>query len=349
MRHIKFPSIEQYRNAVGDVKRLAGDDALPILNFKGTVKAHGTNASVSRTFYPDGGMDDVYFGSRTQIVTVERDNAGFALFAHARKEVFAQLIYLAIKGHEAQLLERFANGFIVSLFGEWAGAGIQGGVALSQIDKLFILFGVKISSVDDAKNEYGKDLIEPVWLPIDGLSSHDSRIYNINDFPTYDMQIDFANPGEIINIMVAITEAIEAECPIGKFFGVHGVGEGVVWSAVYKGRTLRFKVKGEKHSSSKVKKLATVDPEKIESMRNFVDYALSESRLKQGLKEIYGDGPIDRAKTGEFIRWVISDVFKEETDTIVANGIDPKNAGKYMSDAARRWLFNQENLSVAAV
>ena len=41
------------------------------------------------------------------------------------------------------------------------------------------------------------------------------------------------------------------------------------------------KVKGEKHSSSKVKKLASVDVEKLNSIKDFVDYAVTESRLEQ--------------------------------------------------------------------
>lgn len=61
-RMIKFPSIEQYRNvvrAVHDHTRYVGKDEdgnpvfdgnipLPTLLFRGTVKLHGTNASVVR-------------------------------------------------------------------------------------------------------------------------------------------------------------------------------------------------------------------------------------------------------------------------------------------------------------
>ena len=50
--------------------------------------------------------------------------------------------------------------------------------------------------------------------------------------------------------MIEITEAVENECPVGKHFGVSGVGEGVVWTCVSEGWNdsgTWFKVKGEAH------------------------------------------------------------------------------------------------------
>jgi hypothetical protein len=42
------------------------------------------------------------------------------------------------------------------------------------------------------------------------------------------------------------------------------------------------KVKGAKHSSSKVKTLAKVDVVKLENAKAFVEYCFTESRLNQG-------------------------------------------------------------------
>jgi hypothetical protein len=63
---------------------------------------------------------------------------------------------------------------------------------------------------------------------------------------------------------VEITMAVEAECPVGRFFGVlSGVGEGVVWKPVdplYNEGRFWFKVKGEKHSVTMIKQRKEIAP-----------------------------------------------------------------------------------------
>lgn len=99
-------------------------------------------------------------------------------------------------------------------------------------------------------------------------------------------------------------------------------------------------VKGEKHSSSKVKTLASVDVEKLEGIQKFVEYAVTESRFKQSLENVFpNDEPIDVKKMGEVIRWVVNDITKEEMDTMVANNIEPKDVNKYVSTKVREMFF----------
>lgn len=101
-------------------------------------------------------------------------------------------------------------------------------------------------------------------------------------------------------------------------------------------------MKGEKHSSSKVKKLASVDVEKLNSIKDFVDYAVTESRLEQGLGEI----GLDMKKMGEFIKWISQDVFKEESDTMKENNLEMKDIGKELSNKARKWYIEQYNSNI---
>ena len=99
-------------------------------------------------------------------------------------------------------------------------------------------------------------------------------------------------------------------------------------------------MEGEKHSSSKVKTLAAVDVEKIESIQKFVDYAVTESRFNQALENVFpNQEPIDTKKLGDVIRWVVNDVIKEEMDTMVENKIEPKDVNKYMSSKVREMFF----------
>jgi hypothetical protein len=118
------------------------------------------------------------------------------------------------------------------------------------------------------------------------------------------------------------------------------IGEGIVWSVNDNGVVHRFKVKGELHSSSKVKKLAEVDVEKINSIKEFVEYAVTESRFNQALEKIFpNDEPVDVKKMGNLIKWVVDDIIKEESDTMVANNLEPKDVSKFISTKVREMFF----------
>jgi hypothetical protein len=49
---------------------------------------------------------------------------------------------------------------------------------------------------------------------------------------------------------------------------------------------------------------------------------------------------IDVKSTGDFVRWVYNDILKEETDTIVESGLEPKDVGSAVSNKARKWYFD---------
>ena len=123
------------------------------------------------------------------------------------------------------------------------------------------------------------------------------------------------------------------------------VGEGLVYKIDTEKGTIRFKVKGEKHSSSKVKKLAPVDTEKLNSIREFAEYSVTESRLEQGIEKVFTsvNEEIDIRKMGNFLRWITNDIIKEEMDTLKDNGLEPKEITKAVSNIARQWFLNKWN------
>jgi hypothetical protein len=176
---------------------------------------------------------------------------------------------------------------------------------------------------------------------------NDSDIFFINQFPTYEIDIDLAQPADVQNKLIEMVEAVENECPIGKYFGVSGIGEGIVFSPIdpqYMFADARFKVKGEKHSISKVKKLASVDTEKLDSIKAFVDMVVTDARLNQAIEFIKSQGlDVDVKNTGAFLKWFVGDVIKEESDTMAANGLEPKDANAAVSKKAREWFFEQLN------
>jgi hypothetical protein len=124
-------------------------------------------------------------------------------------------------------------------------------------------------------------------------------------------------------------------------FDINMISEGIVWSYTDEnGATLRFKVKGELHSSSKVKTLASVDVEKVASIREFVEYAVTESRFNQAIENVFPNNqPVDIKKLGEVMKWINCDIIKEESDTLKENNLEPKDVNKYVSAKVREMFM----------
>lgn len=325
----KFPSIEQYRNVIHHVKQKArylGKDSegnamydaskpLPVLDFVGTVKLHGTNAAACQS--ADGQR---WFQSRERILTPEDDNYGFAAWATANKEVFDGL-FSCVK----------FDG-VLALYGEWCGQGIQSGVGISQLPKRFIPFAVRC--IDGEVSTW--------FTPIETAEVFNGTIF---DYPGYRITIDFNAPELAQNKLIKITEEVERMCPVAQQEGVEGVGEGVVWRPLareWDTSDMWFKVKGEKHSASKVKTLAAVDIEKVNSIKECADKIVTEARLQQGLSHLHEmDLDVDIKNMGVFLKWLATDAIKEEIDTIKGSGLEPKDVGKEITTKGRIWFMKQ--------
>jgi hypothetical protein len=341
-KHISYPSIEQFRNVIANVNRrydfvgldengdaiYDGTRTKPTLTFKGTVKLHGTNAGVS---FNESGY---WIQSRENIITPESDNAGFAFFVESNKEVFKNFVNQINSANFFDLLNN-----TVTIYGEWAGGNIQKGVGICNLPKSFFIFGVKVTPHTSSEEE--QKAKPAYWIPSHYLKSPENRIYNIEDFQTWEMEINFNTPETVQNKLSELTLAVEAECPVAKAFGFSGIGEGIVWSCNVDGVVHRFKVKGEKHSSSKHKStLAPVDVEKVASIREFVDYAVTESRFNQGIEKVFPNNePVDIKKLGALMKWITDDVTKEEMDTMKANNLEPKDVNKYISTKVREMFI----------
>lgn len=317
----KYPSIEQFRNVIRAVKTnhdYQGKDEnnesiyqhtspYPTLTFNGTVKIHGTNAGIIR--YKDG---TTKYQSRERQLELTSDNAHFMLYM---SNVDLEFLFKDIEFNE-----------YIAVYGEWAGKGIQKNVAVSELPQMFVIFGWKI---DD------------VW--VNNITRHNNEygIWDIRQFPTYQVTVDFNNPELSQNEIVDLTIAVENECPVGKQMGVSGIGEGIVFSTEYNNRRYVFKSVGKKHSSSNRTTLAAVDVDELNNINEFVTYALTENRLNQGIDLLKSNGiEVSEKTTGAFLKWVAGDIIKEETDTIVQNGLDVKKIMKVVSNKARVWYFD---------
>lgn len=364
-RMIKFPSINQFRQVVKEVTERAcyiGKDdegkavfdylkPKPTLTFTISTKLHGTNAAFC---YSE--QDSYWTQSRENILTLEKDNMGFAWFCEQNKETLISIIKELALENNIDL-----NKYIISLYGEFCGSNIQKGVAITGLDKMFVIFEhfkvFPIEPTEDEKSVWVRTISDLDAGVSEGCTdfktyynwaeSPENKIFNIMNFPTKSISIDFNNPERAQNELLKIMEEVEAECPVGKAFGVSGVGEGVVCTYLTAdGALTMFKVKGEKHSSSRVKTSLPVDTEKLNKIDKCIEKICHTWRFAQALREIFGpdyEKTLDRSKIGEYIKWVNSDTLKEELDVIAEFGFEPKDVMGKVSQKAKEYFFAVEN------
>ncbi|CAF0933124.1 unnamed protein product [Didymodactylos carnosus] len=360
---IAYPETEQFRNVISKVvRKVRGkeeekrNNPLPLLKFIGTVKLHGTNSAIG--FNKELGH---WFQSRNNVITSIKDNAGFAKYFEPFSNEFIQEKLL---NTNTIIREEYEKGNSIIVFGEWCGGNIQSNVAITGLPKMFVIFKIKIvypqlspsqELDEDQKQEKDKEEEEEeesetnslsYWLQPQEWSKinwHEKLIYNIYDFPVYEIDIDFNEPKMIQNKLIELTDAVEKQCPVGLFFNRPGLGEGIVWTewATTHG-TLTFKVKGQEHAVTKVKTLAAVDTEKLNSVQEFIDYACTDNRMKQGL-DYLREQQIDSKEMKNvpvFLKWLTNDIIKEEKDTMDKAQLDPKDVTKAITTKGRTWYMN---------
>ena len=362
--HKSWPSINQFRQVVREVKHRATFKGLdennepiydpfapmPTLTFEGSVKAHGTNASVTSHV---SNLNDFWAQSRERVLDVVNDNYGWARYTHEHKVVFENLFTAAAHTFHKDTFTHY------SIFGEWCGQGIQKGVGISSLHKMFIVFGIVAwedvadddGSVDRRIYFTPEQVKETIRYAKEILGFQGIQwpynLYSKYNFKTYTMDIDFNQPELAQNKLGELTVEVEQHCPIANYFGVDGVGEGIVWTCVtpgYNTSRFMFKVKGEKHSSSKVKTLASVDIEKVNSINEFADTVITESRLNQGLEYLKVNNiTLEPKSIPVFLKWISDDVVKEETDTLVASNLEIKEVMTRVKFVARNWFLAQRD------
>lgn len=325
----KLPSTEQFRTTLRNIThstRVVGKDEsgefiydhnkpLPTLQYTGTVKIHGTSARF--TFK----SNELKIGSREQEISRDKYNAGFAAFCLSKADVLRRL------------QDKF--GPETTVFGEWCGKGINAGCAIHQLDKMFVVFGVKRGDSEDS------------WLDfslVDLSEFNEHRIYSIYQFPIYEFLIDFNKPEAELQKIIDKTLEIEKECPVGKFFGVSGVGEGLVLTPKdpeYRSYRYVFKSKGQEHSKSHVKTLPAQDVEKVANARAFAEKHANNERLLQGITYLKENNKsVELTSTGEFLSWVFADIMKEQADELEKNGFTKKDVSRLIANVAKKWFFD---------
>ena len=320
---IKWPSIESLHNIYRNIKKI---DVNPKLNYIGKVKLDGTNAAVQVA--TDG---SIAVQSRSNIITPDKDNLGFAKWAYENKDYFSSL----------------AGAQHLTIFGEWAGVGIQKRTAISGIGrKIFAVFAIQ-KGIIDAVFE-----IDPVKI-----ESQLPKHQDIYVLPYYGAKIefDFSNKlelqksADVVNQMVI---DVEKEDPwVQSIFGIKGIGEGLVMYpqpeegvqiSRHEFTEFVFKAKGELHKVVNTKQPVQLNAEVAKNIDEFVALFATNTRLEQGVA-VACEGKYDIKYIGNFLKWFSSDVKKESVAELEASGLEFKQVNKMISAFARNWYLEKVN------
>lgn len=319
----KFPSIRHFRDVVKEYNKVGIRRSVKCI---GRPKIHGMNGSI---LFTENG-----FSVHTKETQV---------FGPGQSEGFYEWAVANVKtldNYRARVLKAMpevAYPFVVS--GEWAGGNVQRKASTNGVEKFFCVFQVGNVREEEDNGVVGNH-VQFMGLPNPFLTDEDNRLFDIRQFGQWTAFVDFARPEDAINLLADFTIAAEKDCPVSRALGkVSDQGEGIVWSCTESNdRHLFFKVKGKKHSSSKVRELVQVTPEQIESLVALVDYVCTENRMEQAFKEVQAKSKED---VGAFLRWVHLDIRKEEADTIAANGLEYKDLSARVGTKALDW-FNSK-------
>lgn len=337
---IKFPHIEQFKNILKNIKSNADYHQVPtpIVEFTGTVKLHGTNATVVQD-----AEENIWHQSRERIITPTDDNAGFSMWASGKEPLFAK-IFTYIRSTNLCGTKK------IQLYGEWCGSNIQKGVGICNLPKMFVIFAIRIS--DDA------ECVD--WMPanevkaiLDKFVSAKDNLYHIYQFPTYKVTVDPLRPEIAQNKIVELTMQVEQQCPVASVLlpiphPENMIGEGIVWTCttrhpVVNLRGIMFKSKGSIHSSTKVKTIVPIDEEKVNNVREFINATVTTNRLEQGLTKLreMGLDSDDVKNMGEYLRWITNDVLREEANLLVESQLDVMAVKKQIATTARQYFLNR--------
>ena len=331
--HVPWASIDNFhtvRASLVKFPELLGDE--PCVCYRAKVKLHGTNAGIKIT-----SNGRVFPMSREQVISVERDNAGFAKWVKEREEQFA-----ALK----------VENMDVIVYGEWCGPGVQKGVGINKIpEKIFAVFAVRVIN----ENQPDHLVVEPDTIKfivkdnIPGLYVlpwYTQSCEVIIDWSPGADVVDLSNRIDHINTLVTKVEACDPW--VQETFGVEGIGEGLVFyprdtKVGYRNfSNLAFKAKGLAHQTVAKSKPVQADPIVASNAADFAELVVTEARMEQGVR-LANDGELvfDMKKMGAYLKWISADVEKETKGELEASGLDARTATRACSDRARNWYIEQ--------
>jgi len=181
------------------------------------VLVHNSNGSVC--FNTELGF---WIQSKTDIIEIGKDNAGCAFANSGLESQWMEIINALATEHNIDLDEK-----IISVYFEWCGKGIQKNTAVEGLEKMAMIFAYfkvspKVAVLEEGDDPNAEDKVA-FWLPtlVDGkpVSNEEVNIFNIQNFPSYEFEIDFAphmakmSQNKMVDVVL---NTIEPSSPVGK-------------------------------------------------------------------------------------------------------------------------------------
>lgn len=315
----KFTSIESFAHVW---KSFSLRFETPTVRLGRKVKLHGTNGGVR--IAPDGA---VAAQSKSRDITSEKDNAGFARWVEANAPSFAAN----------------TKGQTVTIFGEWAGLGIQKRDVVTTLKaKFFFVFSVQLGDymitnprvIETMVPDLDNLLVIP-WDTTDG----EADIFTI-DFGDIEAAREFTDKAS------ADAEAVGARDPlIASIFDIEGPGEGHVYMPVDSlarndFAALTFKVKAESHRVKQTEKAASVKVEIPEDVQDFVKKFVTDARGEQAVAEAC-EGLFEKRHMSAYMKWMGQDIKKESEVELAAMGKVWKDVSAPVNANIARWYLTR--------
>lgn len=305
------------------------------ITYKSKVKLHGQNGGVNLSLAADGSVV-MAVQSRSQFI--------------AANNKLGKVIGDAT-AYWQSLFDKTAGYKRLTVFGEFAGPGVQKGVALAKIPSLiFAVFGAEIDGqiVFDPTQltalltkkgtvQLPKHTYVLPWYP---ATAADGTSYPLNFTDEKAME----SPLNEINASVS---AIDSNDPwVEAVFNVKGNGEGLVFYPTTMAdaktgyltkeafETFAFKAKGEKHRTVATEKAVSTKAPAAAGVDAFVRMVTTDARMEQGVQSV---GGYDKSKTGAFVKWLVADVQKECKAELEASKLQWKEVQGAVTKAAQSW------------
>lgn len=339
-----YSSIGAFRNVIEEVRGYCLHFNLPrpTLVFEGTVKAHGTNCGVIK----DLATGQIYAQSREHVITPENDNYGFAQWVADNNALFEGMF------HRIRLYHTVPDATHYAIYGEWfGGKDISQGVGISDLSRKYMIFSmslIKDGMLDERGSTLKVHLTSQEAFKIVHVAGN-PNVRHTHHFSTRILPIDFSKPESSLVELIGVTNSVEAECPVAKHYGVHGIGEGVVWKilnpiGVPALDRLIFKVKGDKHQDSHTNGPIEIDVEKVANVQEFADVTATVHRFEKMVSKLKeAGGTMNKKGMGEFLRLLAMDIQKEEGDRLAISNLVWKDVAKKVAAAGMQWyLTNME-------
>lgn len=299
----------------------------------GTVKLHGTHGDI--LVYRN---NTIIFQSRNNVSLLPTaDNQGFAAAMATKQTAILRLRdrYLT-QWRAMHPFGELDTGLPITISGEWCGAKIQKGVAISELSKRFVIISVKINGSWVADTEYAD------------VESPEGDIYNISRGGTYHSTLYPEDPQRTMHELEALAEKVAKRCPFAGSFGVAGEGEGLVWKLVpwVEKSELWFKTKGGRFkptfTPAPKKTLSSSEAEKRDAAAVLAKAWCSVMRMEQGWDYLREKGIVRNMRgIGEFLKWVQHDIEVEEAGSIEEHKIDRQMLRLEIVGIAKPWYLER--------